>query len=82
METLELRDRRYRLQQRINALDAEAKKQEIRDLEAEVSRLQAACPHEHREEEPEQGIWRCKDCDLQGSLDPGNSGAVQQISGD
>lgn len=57
MEPLEIRDRRYRLQQ------------QIEELQSEIEKLQGECPHEHREEVPDQGVWRCRDCDLRGELD-------------
>ena len=57
MEPLEIRDRRFRLQQ------------EIETLEKQVKALQDVCPHESREEDAEQGRWRCRDCDVSGELE-------------
>ena len=71
MEALTLRDRRYRLQEQIKTLDAESMQEQIEVLEAEVRDLQRICPHAHREDAPDQGIWRCRDCDLQGALQGG-----------
>lgn len=70
MEPLEIRDRRYRAQQRIAELDAEQERDEIEALEEQVRELQSICPHpdEHRQEDEGEGIWRCRDCDLRGEL--------------
>lgn len=70
MEPLEIRDRRYRLQQRIDELDAEEDRDQIEVLEKQVEELQEICPHpdEHRQEDDDEGIWRCRDCDLRGDL--------------
>ena len=69
MEPLTLRDRRFWLQKEISSLDADSMQEQIQALEAEVRDLQRICPHEHREDAPDQGIWRCRDCDLQGDLE-------------
>lgn len=69
MESLELRDRRYRLQKEIESLDAETNKGRIEALQADVRKLQEVCPHEHVEESEEDGLWRCRDCDRQGELE-------------
>jgi hypothetical protein len=71
MEPLILRDRRFWLQKKISTLDPESMQEQIQALEAEVEDLQRICPHEHREDAPDQGIWRCRDCDLQGDLEVG-----------
>ena len=71
MEPLILRDRRFWLQKRISALDAESMQEQIQALEAEVEDLQRICQHVHREDAQDQGIWRCRDCDLQGDLEVG-----------
>jgi len=71
MEPLILRDRRFWLQKKISSLDAESMQEQIQALEAEVEDLQRICSHEHREDAPDQGIWRCRDCDLQGDLEVG-----------
>lgn len=69
MEPLIIRDRRYRFQKQLGALDAESQQAEIQALEAEIEELQRICTHEHREDSAEQGIWRCRDCDLSGQLE-------------
>ena len=69
MEPLILRDRRFWLQKQISELDAESMQEQIQALEAEVDDLQRICSHAHREDAPDQGIWRCRDCDLQGDLE-------------
>ena len=69
MEPLILRDRRFWLQKRINTLDAESMQEQIQALEAEVEDLQRICQHVHREDAPDQGLWRCRDCALQGELE-------------
>lgn len=69
MEPLIIRDRRYRLQTQLQALDAESQQSEARALEEEIEELQRICPHEHREDSTEEGIWRCRDCDLSGQLE-------------
>ena len=71
MEPLILRDRRFWLQKQISSLDAETMQEQIQAIEAEVEELQRICPHAHREDAPDQGIWRCRDCDLQGDLEGG-----------
>ena len=63
LETLELRDRRYRAQQALNLLTDESSAEERKALEAEIAHYQEICPHERAEEL--EGEWRCKDCDLQ-----------------
>ena len=69
MHPFEIRDRRYRLQKEIASLDAETMQEQIDSMEAEVRELQAICPHESKQEAPDQGIWRCRDCDLKGALE-------------
>ena len=69
MEALTLRDRRYWLQKQINTLDADSMQEQIQALEADVQELQRICQHVHREDALDQGIWRCRDCDLQGNLE-------------
>ncbi len=71
MEPLTLRDRRFWLQKQISSLDADSMQEKIQALEAEVQDLQRICPHAHREDAMDQGIWRCRDCDLQGDLEGG-----------
>lgn len=70
MEPLEIRDRRYRLQQRISELDADQAGDQIEALEGQIQELQAICPHpdEHRQEDEGEGVWRCRDCDTRGDL--------------
>ena len=63
LETLELRDRRYRAQQALKLLTDESPAEERKALEAEIAHYQEICPHERAEEV--EGEWRCKDCDLQ-----------------
>jgi rubredoxin len=63
METLELRDHRYRAQQALAALGDDADPAVRQALEAEIAHYQEICPHEHAEEL--EGEWRCRDCDLQ-----------------
>lgn len=85
MEPLEIRDRRYRAQQRIDELDEEQERDQIEALEEQVRELQSMCPHpdEHRQEDEDEGIWRCRDCDLRGEL-PGaeDDAAAEGESGD
>jgi ribosomal protein L37AE/L43A len=71
MEPLILRDRRFWLQKQISTLDAESMQEQIQALEAEVEDLQRICQHVHREDAQDQGIWRCRDCDLQEELEVG-----------
>ncbi len=71
MEPLTLRDRRFWLQKEIKSLDADSMQEQIQALEAEVRDLQRICPHAHREDSTDQGIWRCRDCDLQEDLEGG-----------
>jgi len=62
LETLELRDHRYRAQKALGLLkDDQAEKRKA--LEEQIAHYQAICPHEHAEEV--DGEWRCRDCDLQ-----------------
>ena len=63
MHRLEIRERRFRLQQTAGKLEDGPEKDA---LEAEIAAIQEACPHES-DEEGEKG-WRCRDCDL--SRDP------------
>ena len=63
LESLELRDHRYRAQKALNLLKDENQVEERNALEAEISHYQEICLHEHVEEV--DGEWRCKDCDLQ-----------------
>jgi rubredoxin len=63
METLELRDHRYRAQQALAALGDDGDPAVRQALEAEIGHYQEICPHEHAEEL--EGEWRCRDCDLQ-----------------
>ena len=57
MEPLEIRDRRFRLQQ------------EIKSLDKQIAALQKECPHEHTEEDADKGLWRCRDCHETGELE-------------
>ncbi len=63
LETLELRDRRYRAQKALNLLKGDDQAEERKALEEEIAHYQEICPHEHTEEV--EGEWRCRDCDLQ-----------------
>jgi hypothetical protein len=63
MHRLEIRELRFRLQQRIGKLEDGPEKSA---LEAEVLAIQEACPHASAEE-GDKG-WRCRDCDA--SRDP------------
>jgi len=65
MHRLEIRERRFRLQQRAAQLDDGPEKAEI---EAQIVAIQQGCPHAS-EEEGEQG-WRCRDCDLRRAPEP------------
>lgn len=62
LESLELRDHRYRAQKALDALKEDQAEQR-QALEAEIAHYREICRHEHVEEEA--GTWRCKDCDLQ-----------------
>ncbi len=63
LETLELRDRRYRAQQALDLLQDDEQAEERKALEEQIAHYQEICPHEHAEEV--DGEWRCRDCDLQ-----------------
>ncbi len=63
MHRLEIRELRFRLQQRAGKLEDGPEKAEIA---AQITAIQQACPHAS-EEEGEKG-WRCRDCAL--SRDP------------
>ena len=80
MEPLTLRDRRFWLQKQIISLDADSMQEQIQALEAEVRDLQRICPHAHREDALDQGIWRCRDCDLQGDLEGGTAAEPEAIT--
>ena len=77
LQPLEIRERRYHLQKEIESLDRESMKEQIAELEAGVRELQAICPHEHPEEAPDEGIWRCRDCDLRRELEGASDDAGQ-----
>jgi len=62
LETLELRDRRYRAQQELNLLKDDNQAAERKALEEQIAHYQEICPHEHVDEV--EGEWRCRDCDL------------------
>jgi hypothetical protein len=57
MHRFEIREHRFRLQQRAGKLEDGPEKTAI---EAEVAAIQAACPHAS-DEEGTKG-WRCRDC--------------------
>ena len=65
MHRFEIRELRFRLQQRAGKLEDGPEKAEI---EEQVTAIQRACPHA-TEEEGEKG-WRCRDCDLTRSPEP------------
>ena len=65
MHPLEIRELRFRLQQRAGKLEDGSEKAGI---EAQVTAIQQACPHAN-EEEGEKG-WRCRDCDLSREPEP------------
>ena len=65
MHRLEIREMRFRLQQRAGKLEDGPEKAEI---EAQVAAIQQVCPHAS-EEEGEKG-WRCRDCDLSREPEP------------
>lgn len=56
----EIRERRFRLQQRIAEMEDGAEKDALQE---QIGVIQETCPHAHPEESPEKG-WRCRDCDL------------------
>lgn len=72
MHPLEIREERFRLQQRAAKL---ADGPEKSALEARVQELRDSCPHAHAEEDPEKG-WRCRDCDLVRPPAPGPEAAA------
>lgn len=78
LHPLEIRERRWRIQQRIAALPEGPDKQE---LEAELAAIRDSCPHAHPEEDPAKG-WRCRDCDLsrppEGSEEPAAAEAAPE----
>lgn len=82
MEPLSLRDRRFWLQKQISSLDADSMQEQIQALEAEVGDLQRICQHTHREDAPDQGIWRCRDCDLRGELEGSAAEPEASTAGD
>lgn len=57
---LEIRERRFRLQQRIAEMEDGPEKATSQE---QLRLIQETCPHDHPEENPEKG-WRCRDCDL------------------
>ena len=63
LESLELRDHRYRAQKALSLLKDENQVEERNALEAEIAHYLEICLHEHAEDV--DGEWRCKDCDLQ-----------------
>lgn len=63
MHPLDIRDRRFWLQKELEGL--EEGDERAAELEEKIAALQELCPHEHDEEDPEEGLWRCRDCDLQ-----------------
>jgi rubredoxin len=63
LETLELRDHRYRAQKALALLKGDDQADERKALEEQIAHFQEICPHEHAEEV--EGEWRCRDCDLQ-----------------
>jgi len=65
MHRLEIREQRFRLQQRVAKLEEGPEKTEI---EAQIAAIQQACPHAS-EEEGDKG-WRCRDCDLSRAPEP------------
>lgn len=65
MHRLEIRELRFRLQQRAGKLEDGPEKA---DIEEQVAAIQRACPHAS-EEEGEKG-WRCRDCDLSRAPEP------------
>ena len=65
MHRLEIRERRFRLQQQAGKLEDGPEKEA---LEAQITAIQEACPHES-DEEGEKG-WRCRDCDLSREPEP------------
>ncbi len=65
MHRLEIRELRFRLQQRAGKLEDGPEKAEI---DAQIDAIQQACPHAS-EEEGEKG-WRCRDCDLTRDPEP------------
>ena len=65
MHRLEIREVRFRLQQRVGKLEDGAEKT---DIEAQITEIQQACPHAS-EEEGAKG-WRCRDCDLSREPEP------------
>ena len=50
LESLELRDHRYRAQKALNLLKDENQAQERNSLEAEIAHYQEICLHEHAED--------------------------------
>ncbi len=63
LEPLELRDHRYRAQKALNLLKGDDQAEEREALEEKIVHYQEICRHEHAEEA--EGVWRCRDCDLQ-----------------
>ncbi len=65
MHRLEIREQRFRLQQRASKLEEGPEKDEI---DGQITAIQQACPHAS-EEEGAAG-WRCRDCDLSRAPEP------------
>ena len=72
MHALDLREQRFRAQQRLAELEDGPEKQE---LEEAVARFQEICRHEHFDEDPAKG-WRCRDCDLTRPPEPAEEPAA------
>jgi len=66
MHPLEIRERRFRLQQQLAKLEDGPAKAAV---EAEIEAIREACPHAHPEDDPEKG-WRCRDCDASRPPEP------------
>jgi hypothetical protein len=60
LHPLEIREKRFKLQKTLEALEQGAEKAAI---EAQIEQIRADCSHEHNEQ-ADDGRWRCRDCDL------------------
>ena len=66
MHPFEIRELRFRLQQRMDELEDGPEKEALRER---IEAIREACPHAYPEDDPEKG-WRCRDCDASRPPEP------------
>lgn len=66
MHPFEIREMRFRLQQRMEELEDGPDKEALRE---QIEAIREACPHANPEENPDKG-WRCRDCDASRPPEP------------